>query len=461
MGLRDIVLMVAVYGSLPFILRKPFIGILVWYWLSLMNPHRISWTLTHQPFAQLVALTLLFSIFISRTEQKKFPINAITVTLILLLVWYFITTVFALFPSVAWIQWDKVWKIWLTTLLAIMLTNTPSRIIALTVVSVLSIGFFGFKGGWFTIVTAGNHRVWGPLGSFIADNNAMALALIMTVPLLFFLRSIAPYRILRIGIILGIVLCVFAILGSHSRGAFLGVIAMGLYLALKSRQKVQYLLLIAVLAPVGFNFMPEAWHERMLTIGSYEEDASAMGRIKAWQMSINMAMDRPFGGGFFAFAPETYLMYLPEVGPRRTVAHSIYFQTLGHHGFIGLGIFLLLIGLLFNSCSRTISRVRQFPELSWMRDLAAMLQVSLIGYAVTGAFLDMAYFNYYYALIAIIVGMEVVLRQRETSMASGVNTVGADAEQAVVVMRTDGKGLPFAPTPKEVIALGRSWYHRL
>ncbi len=456
MGLRDIVLLLAVYGSLPFILRKPFIGILVWYWLGLMNPHRISWVLTNQPFSQLVALTLLSSIFISRKEEKRFPINPITVTLVLFLLWMLLTTVFSLYPFLAWMQWDKIWKIWLITLLAIMLTNTPSRIIALTTIATLSIGFFGFKGGWFTILTAGRHRVWGPAGSFVGDNNAMALALIMTVPLLFFLRSIAPYRSLRLASIVGIVLCVFAILGSHSRGALIGLSAMGLYLALKSRQKLQYLLLIAVLAPVGFNFMPDAWHERMTTIGSYEEDASAMGRLKAWQMAINLAMDRPFGGGFFAFAPQTYLMYLPEVGARRTVAHSIYFQTLAHHGFVGLGIFLLLLGLLFYSCRSIIARVRQFPDLYWMRDLAAMIQVSLIGYAVTGAFLDMAYFDFYYALIAIVVGMDVVLRQREASA-----PLGNDAILPIATVRSSGKGLPFSPTPKEVVALVRAWYARL
>lgn len=456
MGLRDIVLLLAVYGSLPFILRKPFIGILVWNWLGLMNPHRISWVLTNQPFSQLVALALLVSILISRKEQKKLPINPITVTLIIFLLWMLLTTFDAIYPNLAWMQWDKVWKIWLITVLAIMLTNTPSRIIALTTVVALSIGFFGFKGGVFTILTAGRHHVWGPPGSFIGDNNALALALIMTVPLLFFLRSIAAYRVLRLASVVGIVLCVFAILGSHSRGALLGISAMGLYLALKSQQKLQYLLLIAVLVPVGYHFMPDAWHERMTTIGAYEDDASAMGRIKAWQMSINMAMERPLGGGFFAFGPETYLMYLPEVGARRTVAHSIYFQTLGHHGFIGLGLFLLLLGLIFNSCRRTIRRARQFPDLHWMRNLAAMIQVSLIGYAVTGAFLDMAYFDYYYALIAVVVGMDVVLRQREASSA-----LRTDVILPVVSAPTTVKGLPFSPTPKEVVALAKSWYARL
>lgn len=167
-------------------------------------------------------------------------------------------------------------------------------------------------------------------------------------------------------------------------------------------------------------------------------------------------MERPLGGGFFAFGPQTYLMYLPEVGPRRTVAHSIYFQTLGHHGFIGLGLFLLLLGLVNNSCGRTIKRACQFPDLYWMRDLAAMIQVSLVGYAVTGAFLDMAYFDYYYALIAVVVGMQVVLNQREADAGKPTEQVPTLAVGTATDIRRR-----FAPAPREALALMRNWYHRL
>ena len=60
--MRDIAVLVAVFGTLPFILRWPWVGILVFTWLSLMNPHRLAYGIaTNFPFALIVALTTLAS----------------------------------------------------------------------------------------------------------------------------------------------------------------------------------------------------------------------------------------------------------------------------------------------------------------------------------------------------------------------------------------------------------------
>ena len=324
-----------------------------------------------------------------------------------------LTTVFAFYPDDAWKQWDKVWKIMLTTYVAIIVLNSKERIITLTAICALSIGFFGIKGGYFTVTTGGNYRVWGPAGSFIGGNNELGLALIMTIPLLFYFRTLVRSRLLKQALLVGIILTFFSVLGTQSRGAFLGVTAMGLYLAFKSQRKVAYLMLIIVVVPTAFYFMPVEWHERMATIANYETDASAMGRIKAWQMALNLALHEPFGWGFGAFGPQAYLMYLPEVGARGTDAHSIYFEILGEQGFIGLALFLLLGIFAMSACARIIKQTKGQLDMQWMQTLAAMIQVSLIGYAVSGAFLGLAYFDLYYALLAIIVGMTVVLKQRK------------------------------------------------
>jgi putative inorganic carbon (HCO3(-)) transporter len=130
----------------------------------------------------------------------------------------------------------------LVTFVSIMVLNSKDRIIALVTVTGISMGFWGFKGGLFTILTGGSNTVWGPPGSFIGDNNAMALATIMTIPILYFLRTVAKYQVLKIFLAGTMVLCVFSALGSQSRGALLGLISIGLFLALKSRKKFQYLL---------------------------------------------------------------------------------------------------------------------------------------------------------------------------------------------------------------------------
>ena len=149
MGLRDIVLLGSVYGSVPFSLRKPFFGVFVWIWLSLMNPHRISWNLANAQLAQVAALTMLISILISRTEEKKIPWNVITVLLAWWWLWILITTLFASNPTAAWVQWDVVWKTMLTTFVIVMMLNTKERLIAAAVVMMLSLGFFGFQRGLF------------------------------------------------------------------------------------------------------------------------------------------------------------------------------------------------------------------------------------------------------------------------------------------------------------------------
>jgi probable O-glycosylation ligase (exosortase A-associated) len=485
MGLRDLVLLVTIYGSIPFIYMKPFIGVLVWYWLGLMNPHRISWTLTNQPFAQLIALAMLSSLLIARNEKKEIRLTPITVTLALFWAWMLLTTIFSIYPHWAWHQWDKVWKIMLTTFVAIMVLNSKERIIALTVVAVMSIAFFGFKGGFFTILTGGNNRVWGPPGSFIGGNNETGLALIMVIPLLFFLRSIVPYRLVKHALLVGIILCAFAIFGTQSRGAFVGVIAMTLVLIWRTKNKLGYLLLAAVLGSVLIAFMPQDWHERMASIVDYQEDASAMGRITAWHMAINLALHRPLGGGFETFAPATYLMYLPEVGGRTTDAHSIYFETMAEHGFIGFGLFLAIGIFSLQACGRISRSTRGIASLEWMNELARMMQVSLVGYAATGAFLGLAYFNLYYALIAIIVGMDVVLKKELAALGTEpahVRNPSPSAEREVPTLpgsmagtfqrarRTGPARVPPQagvssvkplPSPKEIIALMKDWYRRL
>jgi probable O-glycosylation ligase (exosortase A-associated) len=149
--------------------------------------------------------------------------------------------------------------------------------------------------------------------------------------------------------------------------------------------------------------MPQKWFERMETIRNYREDQSAMGRINAWGFAYNLARDRPFvGGGYEAFRAELFAYYAPDPEDVHD-AHSIYFEVLGEHGFVGLFLFLGLGLLVWRSCSWIRRQARGDPELEGFSDLARMTQVSLVGYAVGGAFLGLAYFDLYYNLVGIVI----------------------------------------------------------
>jgi probable O-glycosylation ligase (exosortase A-associated) len=246
--------------------------------------------------------------------------------------------------------------------------------------------------------------VWGPEGSFIEENNSLALAIVMTIPLLRYLQLQATSRWMRYALLCAMLLAGFSALGSFSRGALLAIAAMLAFLWLKTRTKVVTGLALLMLIPLAVGFMPSKWEERMRSIESYEQDGSAMGRINAWMMAFNLAKDRPVvGGGFEIYNnTEIYARYAPDPTDVHS-AHSIYFQVLGDHGFVGLFLFLLLWLLVWRDASWIDRQARHREGWQWASDLARMVQVSLVGYAVGGAFLNLAYYDVpYYLLVALV-----------------------------------------------------------
>lgn len=72
--MRDIALVIIVFGSLPFILARPYIGILMWSWLGYMSPHRLAYGFAYDfPFAQIVAITTILAFLFNR-EKNIFPL---------------------------------------------------------------------------------------------------------------------------------------------------------------------------------------------------------------------------------------------------------------------------------------------------------------------------------------------------------------------------------------------------
>jgi probable O-glycosylation ligase (exosortase A-associated) len=117
--------------------------------------------------------------------------------------------------------------------------------------------------------------------------------------------------------------------------------------------------------------------------------------------------DRIFGGGF-DMGPTVFQRYAPDPDVRD---HSIYFEMLGEQGFVGLAMFLGLLIMTWLKCSAVIRVARRNADLGWARDLAAMVQVSVIGYMSAGAFLGLAYFDYAYHLVAVAVVVHHLVHQ--------------------------------------------------
>jgi probable O-glycosylation ligase (exosortase A-associated) len=279
-----------------------------------------------------------------------------------------------------------------------MLITNRKRLDWLVWTIVVSIGFYGIKGGVFTILQGGSHRVYGPPGTFIGGNNEMGLALAMTIPLMYYLYVESKKRYVRWGLLGAMLLTGLSAIGTHSRGALLGMAAMAVMLWWKSKQKAFLGMLIVFSGIVVAGFMPQEWFDRMATMKTYEEDGSARGRLDSWMWAFNLALSRPLGGGFEAFS-------------QRLDAHSIYFEVLGEHGFIGLALFLMLWLFTWMAAARIRRDAEKIADMGWLALLMRMTQVSLVAYASAGAFLGMAYFDYPYNLVLIVVVAQAILQR--------------------------------------------------
>ncbi len=399
--MRDLAVLLIVVSSVAVSFRRPFIGFLCWEWVSLMTPHKLAWGfIVNAPVALVVMLGVLVGTLLYKERGKLFQ-HGIVVGQILFLAWTTITFVFSMNPDDAIVGLSRFSKIILGVLLSYLLVDTRKKLDWLIWVIYLSVGFYGIKGGIFTLVHGGNARVWGPEGTFIGDNNHLACALLMIMPLGAYLMTIEKNETIKKGLIASIALCGVSVLGSGSRGAFIGLVSVFLFWMKKApgKHKIMVFMIASFIGTIAMAFMPESYWDRMNSVKTYDKDSSAMGRINAWWCAFNLAKDRLFGGGFDYHSPSAFALYAPN--PQDVhAAHSIYFQVLGDHGFVGLSIYLLIAISTWLLLGKIIRRTNGNIALKWANQLARMLQLSLISYLTAGAFLSLSYYDLYWQLIA-------------------------------------------------------------
>jgi probable O-glycosylation ligase (exosortase A-associated) len=127
-----------------------------------------------------------------------------------------------------------------------------------------------------------------------------------------------------------------------------------------------------------------------------------MGRINSWHVAWETAKHYFFGGGMSYQHEFLFQQYGPYENTVRA-AHSIYFEILGNHGFIGLFLYLMLGVSTYRAAAWLRKNAREIPQAKWAADLGAMAQVSLVGFAVGGAFLSLSYFDLPYDIMVMVV----------------------------------------------------------
>lgn len=265
-------------------------------------------------------------------------------------------------------------------------------------------------------------------GTFLGDGNDFALSLCILLPLSVGLALALKARFRRTLVWIFSAVVLLAIIASQSRGGTLGLAAALGYLWWGSKRRGYGIFALGLCAVGVLMYAPEAYFQRMRTISTYEADSSATARIAAWKAGAKMALHNPVLGVGSGNFPNNFPRYRDADGPRRWMtAHSMYFLVLGELGLPGI---VALLALVFGSlrANRQIEKSKDFaqqprppPEAAAGLHMVRYLNAAIVGFAVAGAFLSVAYYPHIFMLAALCVAQRALLAPGPTAPAGAGN----------------------------------------
>lgn len=427
--MRDILLVLFLFVAIYYSFKRPYLGVAAWIWIALMAPTKWAFGFS-QSFRLNFTIVIITALsYLVAKKEFKLKITAIHFWVMLFCFWMLISTIFNLridsdFVWSKYIEFLKVIALFIFITLTVYNKKSVDTIIWAIVLSISAYG--AFEAVKF-ILSGGGHRIVGRAG-IIQDRNDLAVAINMCIPLIFYLWSVTKHKHLKRGLLGLAVFNALAIIGTYSRGGFIGLSILAFAMWLRSERKMLYVMLAIIALPILYANAPDDWKERQSTVETAStQDSSFIGRLWAWKVATLIAIDNPATGGGFKATTDPLLWYTyasetPNFGPIETppilpemaplAAHNIYFQVLGSAGFIGLFIFLMMLLTSYISVRRCASRADK-KNIEWRKNLANAISLSLIAYGITGLNVSLAYFELVYALLAIIIVLTNLDKQDE------------------------------------------------
>ncbi|PID43522.1 MAG: putative O-glycosylation ligase, exosortase A system-associated [Proteobacteria bacterium] len=416
--MRDILLVGFLFVVIYFSFRKPFIGVSAWVWMALTAPGYWAFGFSRHFRLNLTIVLVTAVAYLFYKNKPKFQFTALHFWVFAFGFWTLISTIFniQIDSGYVWEKYIEFLKILVLFFFVALSVEKKVHIDTFVWAIVLSISAYAGMEAVKFILSGGGHRIVGRAG-IIADRNDLAVAVNMCIPLILYLRTTVSHKYLKLGLLILALLNVVAIVGTYSRGGFVGLAILSFAVWLKSNRKLIYALLAAALLPVLYENAPQDWRERQSTVETAAtEDSSFIGRLWAWKIATLIAVDYPFTGGGFKATTDpvlwnTYAPFTPEYGPVQTppipigespkAAHNIYFQVLGGSGFVGLFLFLAMMLTGFFRCQK-YARIAKKGNNPWQTELLNAIALSFIAYGITGINVSLAYFELVYAFLALV-----------------------------------------------------------
>jgi len=261
----------------------------------------------------------------------------------------------------------------------------------------------------------------------LSDENDFSLYMNILIPFAYFFAQETKNKVKKPFWYIALMIFVLANVASFSRGGFLGLLAVSLYIIKNSKRKITTIALALIVICFMVLFAPDKYWQEVETIFTQNiKESTAKERIESWKAGWHMFLDHPLIG----VGPQNYPVYVPEYfqsydgGSRRAehmwgrVAHSLYITLLSEYGIVGTIIFFYILfcnikthKYLIRFSESKDQLIKDLPlnnnekielrqKLDFFHYASMAIMGGLIGYSSSGIFLSVLYYSYFMQLTA-------------------------------------------------------------
>ncbi len=419
--------------AIPIALLSPLLGLMAYCWLSYMRPQEMAWGISHHSFGMYTAVALFVGLLL-RGKMVFFKTNRVTLTMFVLWAIWGLTTWTAIDTGAAMQGLRQISVIFLICLVTTGLCTDTKKLRWVLSAIVGSLAFHGVKHGLFGIVNPGASMNEG-IGGMMSGNNENAVAFNFVLPLLVYMALAETRKWRRMALFSASGLTALAIVFSHSRAGFLGMVAAGLVMVWRTRARFWSLFVVApTLVFLMAMVVPDSYHDRIKSIGDAPtNDLSAMHRIEAWKVAAHITSVKPFTGIGPRNFPDQFRRFPHPFELPRMKVHNTYLEFSSSSGIPGLLVYLALVAAAF-AAARKVEKdalLRDDPRVRWHMMTARAMQASMAAFMVSSAFGSLMHFDMMYHFCALSACLPVVYAKRVEEITSEDDAVIAELNSSL------------------------------
>ncbi len=434
--MRDLAFLGFIGALLVLGLKRPFLFTLLYAYVDIVSPQRLSYFLLNRVPISMIAAGLAIGGWLI-ADRKRLTFGPRQGLMLILFAYAGVTTLYADFPIDALDKWDWASKAVGFAIFLPFVLSTRLRIEALLLFMMLSLGAIVIVGGIKTALSGGGY---GALNLMVSNNSGLyegsilSTFAIASIPvILWFARfgTIFPsdWRV-KVFCYALCSACLLIPIGTEARTGLLCIVLLGLLMLrdLKLKQRILFAAAAGALGLAAIPFLPSSFTERMETIQGYQADESAGTRLAVWGWTLTYVRDNPWGGGFEAYRQNRINVRTVdsrEAGDVTIVSsrlqedqgrawHSAYFEMLGEQGWPGLILFLLIhgIGLVRMEMIRRRWRKAEGDD-AWIAPLATAMQHFQLIFLLGAVFVAVAFQAFIWLMIGVQIAFDFWLSRRE------------------------------------------------